>query len=176
MSSQPDFVRKKIRTPPRENLAERTRSPNRQGVPRIGGRRICQLCADMILEVVFKRMRSKDHLVHGQVLWMAVSLNDPPRRRQRISDVDLVPVLLDISTAEDVQLRIDRLPAPQRLLRKAIRLCEQAHNRADCSPIAISPSCSVSLTAGSLMCWPSMNGSPRPLSHNAPHSMMWEQD
>src|SRR4029077_5293585 len=87
--------------------------------PRIGGRRICQLCADMILEVVFKHMRAKDHLAHGQALWMAVGLNDPPARRQRISDVDLVPVLLDISTAEDVQLRIDRLPAPQRMLRKA---------------------------------------------------------
>ncbi len=65
----------------------------------------------------------------GRALWMAISINDPPRCRQRIEDVDLVPVLVDISTAEDVQLRIDRLPAPQRLLRKAIRLCEQAHKQ-----------------------------------------------
>jgi hypothetical protein len=53
----------------------------------------------------------------------------PARSRQRIADVDLIPVLLEISTAEDEQLRIDRLPAPQRLLRKAIRLCEQAYKQ-----------------------------------------------
>ncbi len=60
---------------------------------------------------------------------MAVSVNNPPVRHQRIADTELVPVLLDVSTAEDVHLRIDRLPAPQRLLRKAIRLCEQAHQQ-----------------------------------------------
>jgi hypothetical protein len=83
----------------------------------------------MILEVVFKHLRAKGHIAHGQALWMAVSLNDPPTWRQRIADVDLVPVVLDISNAEDVQLRIDRLPTPQRLLRKAVRLCEQAHQQ-----------------------------------------------
>jgi hypothetical protein len=74
-------------------------------------------------------MRPKDHLAHGQTLWMAVSVNDPPRHRQRIADTDLVPVLLDLSTAEDAQLRIDRLSASQRLLRKALRLCQQAHQQ-----------------------------------------------
>jgi hypothetical protein len=97
--------------------------------PRIGGPRICQLCADMILEVVSKHLRSKDHLTHGQVLWMAVSVDNPPVRHQRIADTELIPVLLDVSTAEDVELRIDRLPAGQRLVRKAIRLCEQAHQQ-----------------------------------------------
>jgi hypothetical protein len=129
MSSQPDFTRKKYGPLRAKTLRNALAHRIAKDFPRIGGRRICQLCADMILEVVFKHMRSKDHLVHGQALWMAVSSNDPPRRRQRISDVELIPVLLDISTAEDVQLRIDRLPAPQRLLRKVIRLCEQAHNQ-----------------------------------------------
>jgi hypothetical protein len=83
----------------------------------------------MILEVVSKHQRSKDNLTHGQLLWMAISVDNPPVRHQRIADTDLIPVLLDVSTAEDVQLRIDRLPAGQRLLRKAIRLCEQAHQQ-----------------------------------------------
>jgi hypothetical protein len=129
MSSQPDFTRKKYGPLRAKTLRNALAHRIAKDFPRIGGRRICQLCADMILEVVFKHMRSKDHLVHGQTLWMAVSSNDPPRRRQRISDVELIPVLLDISTAEDVQLRIDRLPAPQRLVRKVIRLCEQAHKQ-----------------------------------------------
>jgi hypothetical protein len=129
MSSQPDFVRKKYGPLIDKTLRNALAHQIVKEFPRIGGRRICQLCADMILEVVFKHMRSKNHLVHGQALWMAVSLHDPPKRQRRISDVDLIPVLLDISTAEDAQLRIDRLPAPQRLLRKAIRLCEQAHKQ-----------------------------------------------
>ena len=127
MSSKPDFIRKKYGPLREKTLRNALAHRIAKEFPRIGGRRICELCADMILEVVVKQMRSKDHLVHGQVLWMAVSVNDPPRRRQRISDIELVPVLLDISTAEDVELRIDRVPASQRLLRKALRLCKQAH-------------------------------------------------
>jgi hypothetical protein len=127
MRSKPDFIRKKYGPLREKTLRNALAHRIAKEFPRIGGRRICELCADMILEVVVKQMRSKDHLVHGQVLWMAVSVNDPPRRRQRISDIELVPVLLDISTAEDVELRIDRVPVPQRLLRKALRLCKQAH-------------------------------------------------
>jgi hypothetical protein len=134
MSSQPDFIRKKYGPLREKTLRNAVAHRIVKEFPRIGGRRICQLCADMILEVVFKHMRSKDHLVHGQALWMAVSINDPPSRRKRIEDVDLVPVLLDISTAEDVQLRIDRLPAGQRLLRKVLRLCEQAHKQGGLLP------------------------------------------
>jgi Protein of unknown function (DUF1670) len=97
--------------------------------PRIGGPRICQLCADMVLEVIFSHMRSREHLTHGQAVWMAVSVNDPPARHQKIADTELVPVLLDLSTAKDVQERIDRRPVPQRLLHKALRLCQQAYDQ-----------------------------------------------
>ena len=119
MSSQPDFIRKKFGPLRDKTLRNAIAHRIAKEFPRIGGPRICNLCADMILEVVFKHMRPQDHVTHGQTLWMAVSVNDPPRHRQRIADTDLVPVLLDLSTAEDVQLRIDRLPAPQRLLHKA---------------------------------------------------------
>jgi Protein of unknown function (DUF1670) len=129
MSKQPDFIDKKYGPLREKTLRNALAHRIVKEFPRIGGPRICQLCADMIIEVVFKHMRSKDHVVHGQALWMAVCVNDPPGRYQRISDVELVPVLLDISTAEDVELRIDRLPAPQRLLRKVIRLCEQAYKQ-----------------------------------------------
>jgi hypothetical protein len=129
MSSQPDFVRKKFGPLRDKTLRNAVAHRIAKEFPRIGGPRIFHLCADMILEVISKHMRCQDHVTHGQALWMAVSVNDPPGHRQRIADTDLVPVLLDLSTAEDAQLRIDRLPAPQRLLRKAIRLCEQAHQQ-----------------------------------------------
>jgi hypothetical protein len=129
MSSQPDFTRKQFGPLRDKTLRNAIAHQITKEFPRIGGPRICGLCADMILEVVTKHMLPRKHVKHGQALWMAVSLNDPPRHRQRIIDTDLVPVILDISTAEDVQRRIDRVPAPERLLHKARRMCEQAHKQ-----------------------------------------------
>ena len=46
--------------------------------PRIGGPRICKLCAEMIMEVVNNNIRSKDHVHHGQIVWTAVGIDHPP--------------------------------------------------------------------------------------------------
>jgi DNA-binding CsgD family transcriptional regulator len=97
--------------------------------PRIGGPRIRKLCAQMILEVVHQHIRSADGLKHGQVLWTAVSKDHPPAWRQRIADTDLVTVILDLSTPEDLKSRIDRVPETQRKLHKALRLCHQAYEQ-----------------------------------------------
>ncbi len=129
MSSKPDFIRKKFSPLREKTLRNALAHRIVKEFPRIGGPRICLLCADMILEVISKHMRSREHLTHGQALWMAVSVNNPPARRQRIADTELVPVLLDLSTAEDVEQRIERLPPSQRLLQKALRLCEQAYQQ-----------------------------------------------
>jgi hypothetical protein len=129
MSSKPDFVRKKYGPLRDKTLRNALAHRIAKEFPRIGGPRICKLCGDMILEVIFKHMRPRDHVTHGQILWAAVSVNDPPRQRQKIADTDLVPVLLELSTAEDVNHRIERLTTSQRLLRKALRLCQQAHKQ-----------------------------------------------
>jgi hypothetical protein len=100
-----------------------------QDFPRLGGERIRQLCAEMILEVVGQHLRPQEHIQHGQVLWMAVSLNDPPSRKKRLRDTELLPVLLELSTAADVQAILAREKPQERLRRKAIRLCEQAHQQ-----------------------------------------------
>jgi hypothetical protein len=129
MITRPDFLKKKF-GPLRDKTIENALAHRiSQEFPRIGGPRICKLCAQMILEVVHKHMRSREHLKHGQTLWMAVSVAHPPRHRERIIDTELVPVLLDLSTADDVQQRIDRRPASQRLMHRAVRLCEQAHQQ-----------------------------------------------
>lgn len=98
-----------------------------QDFPRIGGERIRQLCADMVLEVFQQHLRPREHVHHGQVVWLAVSLNDPPARHKRIRDTELVPVVLDLSTPDDIQAIIDRVKTQERLQRRAIRLCTQAH-------------------------------------------------
>jgi hypothetical protein len=129
MSSKPDFIRKKFGPLREKTLRNALAHRIVKEFPRIGGPRICQLCADMILEVISKHMRSRDHLTHGQTLWMAVSVNNPPAHHQRIADTELIPVLLDLSTAEDVHRRIDRLRPAHRLLHKALRLCQQAYEQ-----------------------------------------------
>ena len=98
MSTKPDFVRKKFGPLRDKTLRNALAHRIAKEFPRIGGSRICKLCADMILEVIFKHMRPQDHVTHGQTLWMAVSVNDPPRHRRKIADTDLVPVLLELST------------------------------------------------------------------------------
>lgn len=70
--------------------------------PRIGGPRIRQLCAEMVLEVVHRHIRAKDCVKHGQILWTAVSRDHPPSRREKISETELVTVILDLSTPEDL--------------------------------------------------------------------------
>jgi len=97
--------------------------------PRIGGPRICKLCAGMIMEVVNNHIRPKEHVHHGQMVWTAISVNDRPGWCQKIADTDLVTVVLDVSTAEDIQARMDREYASKWRLRKVIRLCRQAYEQ-----------------------------------------------
>lgn len=126
MSRTPDFVRKKFG--PLRDKTLKNALAHQIGVqfPRIGPR-LCQVCAEMVLEFIEQHLRPKQQVPHGCLVWMAVSRDDPPRHRQRIADTDLVPVVLSLSTPDDIQRRIDRVPAPQRLLHKALRLCHEAH-------------------------------------------------
>lgn len=129
MSRSVDYVQKKFAPLKQKTLRNAVAHRIRKEFPRLGGPRIVDQCAGLILEVVEQHIRPREHLMHGQVLWMAVSLDDPPARRKRIQDTKLIPVVLDVSTPNDVQARLDRLPAGQRLQQKAIRLCEQAHQQ-----------------------------------------------
>jgi hypothetical protein len=68
MSTKPDFVRKKFGPLRDKTLRNALAHRIAKEFPRIGGPRICKLCADMILEVIFKHMRPQDHVLHGQTL------------------------------------------------------------------------------------------------------------
>ncbi len=97
--------------------------------PRIGGDRIRQLCAEMILEVIDEHIRPKEHVRHGQTLWMAVSIDDPPALHKRICDTDLVPVILDLSTSKDIDMLLAKTSVAERITTKAVRLCKQAYEQ-----------------------------------------------
>ena len=129
MSREVDYVRKKFGPLLEKTLQNALAHRIAQEFPRIGGPRIQQLCAQMILEVIGDHVRSREQVRHGQALWMAVAIDDPPARYRRIADTRLVPVVLDVSTPEDVQARLDRESRPRQLQRKAVRLCRQAHQQ-----------------------------------------------
>ena len=129
MSRQPDYVRKHYAPLLQKTLQNAVSHVIGKQFPRIGGPRIRELCARMILEVVNAHVRPAEHLRHGQVLWLGIAIDDPPRHLRRTADTQLVPVTLDLSTPEDIQARLDRLPAGERLRIKAVRLCEQAHQQ-----------------------------------------------
>jgi DNA-binding CsgD family transcriptional regulator len=127
MGSPPDFVRKRFAPLLEKTLPNALAHCIGKEFPKIGGRRIRHLCAEMILEVIGRPLRRRDHLSHGQVLWMAISLDDPPARGKRTADTEMVPVVLDVSTPDDVQARLERRSWRDRLEAKLVRLCHQAH-------------------------------------------------
>jgi len=94
--------------------------------PRLGGPRMLGLCADLVLEVVSEHVKPRESLRHGQVMWMGISIDDPPSRGKRIANTDLVPLVLDLVTDDDVDTILKREPRGQKILRKAMRLCHQA--------------------------------------------------
>ena len=129
MSHTPDYVRKKYGPLQEKTMQNGVAHTIAEQFPRIGGPRIRELCAEMLLEVVRAHVRPREHLRHGQVLWMGVATDHPLRYRQRLADAKLVPVALDLSTPEDIEARIDRKAPAERLQAKAVRLCHQAHQQ-----------------------------------------------
>lgn len=129
MSRPPDYIRKKYRPIQDRTLRSALSRLLRTQFPRIGGPVIRDLCADLILSTLDAHLKLRDRVGHGQVVWSAVSLDDPPRRHQRIADTNLVPVILDLSTHEDIQARLDRKRSSERLRARAVRLCLQAHEQ-----------------------------------------------
>lgn len=129
MKAKPDYVRQKFAPMLDKTLKNALAHRIAQQFPRIGGERIRTLCAEMMLEVFQQHLHSLANVQHGQVVWTAISLHDRPSRRKRVRDTQLVSVVLDLSTSTDINDIIERLPPSERLLRKAIRLCQQAHQQ-----------------------------------------------
>jgi len=127
VGTAPDYARKHYRSQLDKDLRAAIAGSIAREFPRIGGERMVGLCADLVMEVVAAHLRPLEHIRHGQILWIAVANDHPLRDRQRLRDGHLVPVLLDLSTADDIEAIIDREPPGQRRLAKALRLCEQAH-------------------------------------------------
>jgi hypothetical protein len=130
MGKPADFVRKKFAPMLDKTLEAAVARCIATEFPRLGGPRIRQLCAAMLLEVVAAHWREREHVAHGQMVWMAVAIDDPPARGKRMADTDLVPVLLDVVTPEDIEAILARRSALDQLEARLVRLCRQAYEQA----------------------------------------------
>lgn len=127
MAGTVDYVRKKFGPLREKGLKQALAHAIGRDFPRVGGPRIRDLCAEMILDVIASHCPPREHLHHGQALWLGVAVDDPPARHKRIADTQLCPVVLDLSCAEDVDARLERKSPAARLQQKVVRLCKQAY-------------------------------------------------
>lgn len=97
--------------------------------PKIGGRRVVELCTDMLLEVVHDYLKPKDYLSPGQILYSAVSVDDPPARGKTMAETEKVVVVLDLITDTDIDHQIVNENHREKIVRIAKRLCQQAYEQ-----------------------------------------------
>lgn len=129
MGAKVDYVKKKFGPQLERTLRTILSHKISREFPRVGGSRICDLCAEMVLEAVFAHMPRHEHQTHGQVVWMAYSRDDPPSRGKTAVHTDMLPVVLDLICPDDIHEIIQRLHPKQRLLNRALRLCQQAYEQ-----------------------------------------------
>lgn len=129
MGAKPNYRRKKYDPLVRKTLASALQRCLARDFPRWGGPRILQLATEHILEVVFAHLHVRDAVRHGQAAWTGIAIQQRTVRRQRIEDMQLVPLVLDLVTPQDIEALIACEPAPQRLLVRCLRLCRQAYEQ-----------------------------------------------
>jgi hypothetical protein len=126
---KPNYPRKHFRPLLAKTLRNSLAQRIAEQFPRIGGDRIVGACADLVLEVVWAHLKPLDYLAPGQVLWLAIDKDDPPRRYRPTEQTRLVPVVLTLSTSEDIEARIARKKSTERRLDKALRMSREAYEQ-----------------------------------------------
>jgi hypothetical protein len=97
--------------------------------PGIFGPTISRLFADKIDELYERFNPPRSRFRAGQVLWTGVAIDDPPCHNKRIEDTRLVPVVLDLVAAQDIEKAKGKGPISQTRLSKIVRLFRQAHEQ-----------------------------------------------
>ena len=97
--------------------------------PGIFGPTITRLFAERIDELYDRFHPPGSRFKVGQVLWVGVAADDLPGRQKRIEDTRLVPVVLDLVTAQDIDDTATPKSRGQTRRNKIIRLCRQAYEQ-----------------------------------------------
>jgi hypothetical protein len=125
----PDYQHTHFRPLLAKNLRNSLAHRIAEQFPRMGGDRIVGACADLVLEVVWAHLRPVEHLSPGQILWLAIDKDDPPRRYRKTEQTRLVPVVLTLSAPQDIEARIAGEKAAERNLNKALRMNREAYEQ-----------------------------------------------
>lgn len=91
------------------------------------GPAVTRLFADRVDELYERFHPPRERLKVGQVLWIAVALDDLPARNKRIEDTRLIPIVLDLVTPKDIDDAIATGLRLQTRAAKVLRLFHQAH-------------------------------------------------
>jgi len=97
--------------------------------PGVFGPTVTQLFAQRIDELYERFHPDRARLKMGQIVWAGVAADDPPARNKRIEDTRLVPLVLDLVTAEDIQAAIAGGIRHDTRRVKILRLFEQAYRQ-----------------------------------------------
>jgi hypothetical protein len=129
MGGRIDYVAKRYRPLFAKTVAASLAQCMGEHFPRLGGPKILELCARIVLDHLEKQLQWRDLLGHGQLLYLAIDVNDPPCRGKTAVRTRLVPVILDLVAPEDIEAVLARTAPDQRLCRRAVRLCHQAYGQ-----------------------------------------------
>ena len=97
--------------------------------PGVFGPAVTQLFAQRVEELFDRFHPDRSRLRVGQVLWAAVAADDPPARNKRIEDTRLVPIVLDLITAQDIDETIATGLRQETRRKKILRMFQQAYRQ-----------------------------------------------
>ena len=93
------------------------------------GPKVAHLFAQEVEQLFEEFHPERSRLTAGQIVWVAVAIDDRPARNKRIEDTRLLPIVLDLVTPRDIDQTVRpgrRLPTRRE---KIVRLFEQAHQQ-----------------------------------------------
>lgn len=93
------------------------------------GPAVTQLFSERVEQVFDRFHPDRSRFKVGQVLWAAVAADDPPARGKKMEDTRLVPVVLDLVIAADIDDAIATGRRDQTRRNKILRLFRQAYEQ-----------------------------------------------
>jgi len=93
--------------------------------PKLFGSLLAQKLAEKLVELIEKQRPAKDHLLPGQMVWNAVSVETRPNSPQ----LQLVPVILTLISPSDVELLAQGTRMSLIAQRALARLTQEAHQQ-----------------------------------------------
>ena len=97
--------------------------------PGVFGPAVTRLFSERINELYERFHPPASRFRAGQCLWIAVAVDDFPTRNKRIEQTRLVPVILDLVTADDVEDAVSGSVRAKTRPKKVLRLFQQAFSQ-----------------------------------------------